>query len=119
MSDLESIKKVSESEKETLASEDQKNKALALKYDFEAKILKEQIKTLESDRALKKEYGQKLFKFVCVWSSLIFLVIILNKWIFSLEKEVLISLIVGTSGSVISILHFMTKGLFDKKENNN
>ena len=81
--------------------------------------LKEIINDIVHYRELRKEYAGKVFVFMCVWSGLMFLILIIKGFFknnFDLDNTVLITLAGGTTVSVIGLVGFIIQGLFNSKK---
>ena len=117
MSDFESIKRIDEREKITSKEKDEakdindKAKTDQIKDEKTDQIKAEQIEDSKSNRKLKEDFSKKLFNYLCVWTACVFLIIIFHSY-FRVEKEVLVILVGSTTVSIVSIFHFIVKGLF-------
>lgn len=84
----------------------------------------ERCEDVVANRGLRKEYASKVFIFMCAWSALVFLIVILDALTynppigvqkdlsFRLSSSVMTTLIGGTTVSVIGLVGFIVKGLF-------
>lgn len=84
------------------------------------RLLEEQIRDLIHYRDLRKLYASRVFYFMCIWSALVFAIVIFrafNADDFILSDIVLTTLIGGTTVSVIGLVGFMMQGLFHSKKN--
>lgn len=78
----------------------------------------EQIKDLRHYRELRQSYSCKVYVFMCVWSGLMFGVLLLQGLgALSLGNAVLVTLAGGTTASVIGLVGFIVQGLFNSKGN--
>jgi hypothetical protein len=70
-------------------------------------------------RELRKMFGNRVFFFMCVWCAIVFAIVIMagcRGWFdFKLADGVLITLIGGTTASVIGLVGFVIQGLFHSK----
>ena len=67
------------------------------------------------DIELKKEYSKKCFRFICIWCSLVLLIIFLTGFgCLKLHYSVLITLLGSTTANVIFIMQIIIKALFVK-----
>lgn len=85
------------------------------------RFLKEQIEDIKHYRELRKKYAFRVFGFMCVWSGVVILILLatgFDLWQFDLSNSVLVTLAGGTTASVIGLVGFITKGLFNSKNNN-
>lgn len=82
---------------------------------------------VELNIKLKKEYSKKIYRFMCIWVIVVFVIIIsdsitllrlpINRYIsFDMSDNVLVTLIGGTTVSVIGLVGFIIKGLFPESK---
>lgn len=98
------------------------------------KIYAECVRKLQNENAelelnieLKKQYSNNIFAFMCVWTIFVFIIIFLDAFTYTPEKtsllyekdisfdisdNVLVTLIGGTTISVIGLVGFVIQGLF-------
>ena len=92
------------------------------KYEEDGEMLANQlvfqkIKDLEHYRKLRKTYAFLVFTFMCIWSALMFGIIINNKRCgLEVSDIVLTTLAGGTSISVIGLVGFIVQGLFNSSK---
>ena len=58
---------------------------------------------LESLTKLRETYAKKLFNYMCIWSSVVVTILILNKNYLGLDKWVLVALVGGVSVNIFSL----------------
>lgn len=83
----------------------------------EIKVLKNYNKTLKENNRLRRKYAYYIFVFTCLWTSLIFLILILQGFntfeCFYLSNNVLITLITTTTINVFGFFVLVVKFLFN------
>lgn len=80
------------------------------------KLIAERIKDIIHYRELRKQYANRVFIFMCIWSGVTFLVLMLKGLMgrqFELNDTVLVTLTGGTTISVIGLVGFIVQGLFN------
>lgn len=122
---------------ENFSKQEQDLEEELMKYPDE--ILAENIRRLKNENAeqelniqLKKDYSGNIFRFMCLWTLLVFIIIFLDSLTytpietiitkkdlsFDVSDSVMMTLIGGTTVSVIGLVGFVVKGLFPSVKSN-
>ena len=111
ISDLDKTDETVIASSETLSSE--VLSAMEKKTDIELK--KEELEQRKEDREQRKQYSKKLFIFVCVYLSIVVLVVIFcGCQCLTIDSKVLIALLSTTTANVIGLFAVVAKYLFHK-----
>lgn len=83
------------------------------------KTLKQYNDTLKQNHEERKKYARHIFYITCIWSILIFLLVIFQglSWL-SISEKVLIALITSTTVNFFGFFFLVTKYLFNAGEHN-
>ena len=113
--DAGQIDKTSADERDLLEDTEAENSALRQK----AELHQQQLKDMVADRDLRKEYANKIMKFLS-WYSIGTGVLLLGHGLkalpFELETPVLVTLSGGTAVAAIGLVGFVAKGLFPQNK---
>ena len=82
-------------------------------------ILQEEAKGVRQNRILKQFFAMRVFYFMCIWSGLLFSIIIVNGFSEKLDisSVVEVTLAGGTTITTIGLVGFIVQGLFMKNKN--
>lgn len=79
----------------------------------------EDLNDKRQDRELRKSYAQKIFISVCVFVSIVLLIVVLNYFVFHrytpISDGVLITLLTTTTADVLGLFVIVTRYLFPNK----
>ena len=109
---LDAVREQTDKVIDSKSNPEQERKTKKQGKNFEEELHKEHIKDREQDRKLKKEYGDKAFWFVCIWSGLFWIVLLFNNYFIHLPDNVLKYLVIIIPVQVIGIIYLIIKGLF-------
>ena len=82
------------------------------------KLELQEIEDRISNRKLREKYADKMFQYMCIWSFIVILILILSGFqffSFQLDKWVLVTLIGSATVSVFAIVRAIIEGLFKNK----
>lgn len=74
------------------------------------------LEDLEADRAMRQKYANRILWYLKVYSVCVYILILLSGWDcfkFTLQKEVLITLVGSTALAAIGLVGFIARGLFN------
>lgn len=85
------------------------------KRKLENKLAKAKIKDVKADRRLRKTYANRILRFLELYSTGVALIIVASATKyngFSLDKEVIVTLVGSTAVAAIGLVGFIARGLF-------
>jgi len=115
---LKTLKNVSEDTKEKYKDSEKDLRDEQKAESHKEELEKQEIEDRKSNRKLREKYANKMFWYMCIWSVVVFLILICSglQWCyFQLDKWVLVTLIGSTTVSVFAIVRAIIEGLFKNK----
>ena len=122
---LETLKNVSDDTKEKYNASEKDLEEKQKKESHKEALETQEIEDRKSNRELRENYANKMFRYMYIWSSFIVLAIIFTGldfddkllWgiSFKLDKEILITLIASATVSIFAIIRAIIKGIFKER----
>lgn len=91
------------------------------KIRLELDKLREQIAGLKTDRELRKQYGDRILRFLEWYAGVVGSLVLLSGFSFTrfnLPETAMVALVGSTAIAAIGLVGFVAKGLFDKSSSN-
>ena len=112
------FKSVPDEKKEKYSEPEKRLEKRKKEASHREELEKQEIEDRKSNRELREKYANKMFRYMCIWSVVVFLILICSgfQWCyFQLDKWVLVTLIGSTTVSVFAIVRAIIEGLFKNK----
>ena len=105
-------KKLLDNKKEEYADPEKELKEGQEKSSHGEELEKQDIEDRKSNRKMRQNYAEKMFWYMCVWSAVIFIILMFNHCWFQLDRWVLMTLVGSTTINVFAIIRAIIKGIF-------